>query len=80
MDCRRGSAAGRAARRIPEGHEPKASFGRPAGSRNFRATLPLPTQFPPAIDPVLFHYSIDTLPQHVAANPAPLHAQDFTLG
>ena len=30
--------------------------------------------------PVLFHYSIGTLPQHVAVNPAPLHTQDFTLG
>jgi len=32
------------------------------------------------IAPVLFQYSADTLPQHVTANPAPLHAQGFTLG
>ena len=29
---------------------------------------------------VLFRYSIDTLLQHVATIPAPLHVQDFTLG
>ena len=29
---------------------------------------------------VLFHYPIDAPPQHVTPNPAPHHAQDFTLG
>ena len=30
--------------------------------------------------PALFQSSIDTPPQHVTPNPAPHHAQDFTLG
>lgn len=35
---------------------------------------------PDILDRVLFQYSIDTPPQHVTANPAPLHVQDFTPG
>ena len=29
---------------------------------------------------VLFHHPIDALPQHIPANAAPLHAQNFLLG